>query len=291
MHIKIEHETIYHYEDSVSLSPHIFRLFPRIPGRSKLKSYELKVEPKGYLRWIRDAADNDVACYNLFENLTELKISIACEIITLHKNPFDFVLTEGAESVPPVLTLAEGSSLKTFQQIRSPDSKGALASFLKEKGIAKEGPALDFLLALNRCVCENFSYNRRDEEGTQSPLETIQNNGGSCRDLAWLFVEAIRGSGFSARMVSGYLATSGHTVADGESEGGALHAWAEVFLPGGGWVGFDPTNSVLVDDCYVPTAVGLTPFDILPVEGSYYSPNPVKSSHSYHLVVDGRPDE
>ena len=291
MHIKIEHETTYHYDEKVSLSPHVFRLFPRIPGRSELKSYHLSVEPPGYLRWVRDAADNDIACYHIFENLSELRVRVECEITTLHKNPFDFVLTDGADVVPPRLTNAEASALKVYQEIASPESKGALSDFLNEKNIQPEGPALDLLLALNRCVCESFDYSRREEAGTQSPLETLEAGGGSCRDLAWLFVEAIRGIGFAARMASGYLVTSGQSEIGGDGDAGALHAWAEVFLPGAGWVGFDPTNAVLVDDSYVPTAVGLTPSDTLPVEGSYYSPNPVKSHHSFHLSVEGITDE
>jgi transglutaminase-like putative cysteine protease len=290
MILQIHHETTYRYEGPVSLSQQTFRLFPRIPGRSEVRSYSLDVDPKGFLRWARDAHDNDVAYFTYFGTLEGYTVKVSLEIETLHKNPFDFVLTDAAEHFPPRLTEDETIGLKAYQTVRVPGDKAKLLEFLKEQGLREKTQPLDFLLGLNRLLPAVFTYNPRWEDGTQTPAETIERGSGTCRDFAWLFVEMIRHLGFAARVVNGYLATESSATPSPQAQAGALHAWAEAFLPGAGWVGLDPTNGVLCDDAYVPTAVGMVPHQIMPIEGKYFSDQPTLCHHSYQLSVKVLPE-
>lgn len=269
MHLNIDHTTVYHYHRAVRFGPH--RLMIRaIEGHDvQVRSSELVIEPTARIRWFRDVYDNSVAVADFSEHAAQLSIRSALKVEHFNSNPFDFVLESTALQLPFHYRDEERADVGAFLQRGHANDHALLQHWVKPfLSTSGRGKTLEFLTALNRSVPLSFEYAAREEPGVQTPGETLRQRTGSCRDLALLFMEAARMLGVAARYVSGYLCrTNDEGIVAGPSN--TTHAWAELYLPGAGWKGFDPTCGVLAADYRVRVAVARAPGQALPVSGSF----------------------
>ncbi|WP_194767475.1 DUF2126 domain-containing protein [Tamlana sp. I1] len=270
--IVISHKTKYKYDRKVSLSPHIFRLRPAPHSRTPIESYSIKIKPEEqFFNWQQDPFGNYVARLVFPEKTDELSIDV--EIIADLKtiNPFDFFIEESAEEYPFEYTDTIKKELLPYLEIT--DNGDLLKDFIKTIDYTPR-KTIYFLIDINRKIYEYLSYNIRMEPGVQSCEETLERKNGSCRDFAWLFVQTLRHLGFGARFVSGYLVQlkSDEKSLDGpsgpEEDFTDLHAWAEVYLPGAGWIGFDATSGLLASEGHIPLACTPSFESAAPVSGA-----------------------
>jgi transglutaminase-like putative cysteine protease len=266
MLLRIDHVTEYRYRRPVELTPHRLRLLPRsTPGLQILRS-EQSVSPDSSVRWNLDAEGNVLGSAT-FPGKTEL-LRIASSILLEQKvtNPFDFLLEGRSLRLPMEYDDRERSMLAAFLENGDPDSSGEIAHFIRPflNGVSATPSTLDFLTSFNRAIPTLFGYAVRHEEGVRTVEETISLRDGTCRDFAHLFMESARSVGIASRYVSGYLCSS-----PGAPEENHTHGWCEVYLPGAGWRGFDPTNGILAGPHHVVIATSVAAGDIPPVEGSY----------------------
>jgi transglutaminase-like putative cysteine protease len=269
MLLKIDHTTVYRYQRPVRFGPH--RLMVRaIEGHDvQLRESGLTVEPAGCVRWLRDVYDNSVAVVDQIEPAARLSVRSTLLVEQYNTNPFDFVLEPQALEIPFQYREEERADVQAFLERGHPADDDALRHWVRPfLGANGRARTLEFLTALNRSVPLFFQYARREEPGVQSPGETLQRRAGSCRDFALLFMEAARMLGLAARYVSGYLCRSDEAGTIREASD-ATHAWAELYLPGAGWRGFDPTCGMLAADSHVRVAVARWPSQALPVSGTF----------------------
>jgi uncharacterized protein (DUF2126 family)/transglutaminase-like putative cysteine protease len=269
--VAIRHKTIYNFDRPVSLSPHVFRLRPAVHSRTPIKAYTLRIEPKNhFINWQQDPFGNLVARV-VFPDKCE-KLSVEVEVIADMTviNPFDFFVEDYAEKYPFTY---DALTLKELQPYLEITEQGALLTqWVKEFDTSKRS-INDFLVDINRKVFETLSYNIRMEVGIQSCEETLTIRSGSCRDSAWLLVQVLRHLGLAARFVSGYLVqlTADIKSLDGpsgpENDFTDLHAWTEVYIPGAGWIGLDPTSGLLTGEGHIPLACTPDPASAAPVTG------------------------
>ncbi len=269
--IVISHKTKYKYDRPVSLSPHIFRLRPAPHSRTPIEAYSIKIKPKNqFFNWQQDPFGNYMARLIFPEKTTELSIEV--EIIADLKtiNPFDFFVEKYAEEYP--FTYTEETKKELLPYLEITDSGDLLKNFIKTLDYTPR-KTIYFLIDINQRIYEYLRYNIRMDPGVQSCEETLEQKSGSCRDYAWLFVQTLRHLGFGARFVSGYLVQlkSDEKSLDGpsgpEEDFTDLHAWAEVYLPGAGWIGFDATSGLLASEGHIPLACTPTFESAAPVTG------------------------
>jgi len=265
---KIIHRTYYNFSGAVRLEPHALRLRPREGHELHIESSTLEITPRATLRWHRDVEDNSVAIAT-FSSPTD-KLSIESEVIIQQYNqtPLDFLLADYAADFPFAYTPEDWVVLAPYAK-----TVGNLPNDLLSAWVANlwsPGERLQTYTLLQRLcghIHQNLSYQLREEPGVQSAAETLARGTGSCRDFACLFMEAARHLGLSARFVSGYLYAPPSAV-----NFGATHAWAEVYLPGAGWKGFDPTVGEIAGTTHFAVAVARRPESVPPVAGSFVGP-------------------
>ena len=277
--IALHHRTEYRFDREVRLAPHAVRLRPAPHCRTRVTGYSLKVEPADhFLNWQQDPQGNHVARL-VFPEPTRglvLEVDLVAELVAI--NAFDFFLEPEAERFPfaydPLLAAELAPYLATPEPTGGPAVEAFLATF-RGRGLAAAGSrSIDLLVALNHAVHEAVSYVIRLEPGVQSPADSLALGTGSCRDSAWLFVSLARRLGLAARFCSGYLVqlVPDQKPLDGPAGPAAdftdLHAWAEVYLPGAGWVGFDPTSGLLAAEGHIPLAATPDPASASPVTGA-----------------------
>ncbi|WP_111307441.1 transglutaminase family protein [Confluentibacter sediminis] len=269
--IVISHKTLYKYDRPVSLSPHIFRLRPAPHSRTPIEAYSIKIKPENqFFNWQQDPFGNYLARLIFPEKTTELSIDV--EIIADLKtiNPFDFFVEESAEDYP--FQYHETIKKELLPYLEITESGDLLMDFLKTIDRTPR-KTIYFLIDINRKIYEYLNYNIRMDPGVQTCEETLEQKNGSCRDYAWLFVQTLRHLGFGARFVSGYLVQlkSDEKSLDGpsgpEEDFTDLHAWAEVYLPGAGWIGFDATSGLLAGEGHIPLACTPSFESAAPVSG------------------------
>ena len=265
--LKITHLTEYRYASPAILQPHTLLLRPREGPEVHIESSLLTISPAHSVKWHRDALDNAAAVVQFLEQAQTLTIS--SEVIIQHygETPLDFLVADYALSYPFQYVPQDRANLLPFLQPVYPDGEEALRSWIGPWG---PGPAMEtyaLLDRLNRSISDCFSYTIRNEPGVQSPAQTLARGCGSCRDFAALFVEACRFLGLASRFVSGYA----HLPAS-EEWSSTTHAWAEVYLPGPGWKGFDPTSGEVTGRRHIPVAVARHPGAVPPVSGSFIGP-------------------
>lgn len=269
--IVISHKTLYKYDRSVSLSPHIFRLRPAPHSRTPIEAYSIKIKPENqFFNWQQDPFGNYMARLIFPEKTKELSIEV--EIIADLKtiNPFDFFVEEYAEEFP--FKYDETTKKELLPYLEITENGDLLQEFVKtiDKTPRK---TIYFLIDINRKIYEYLNYNIRLDPGVQTCEETLDIKSGSCRDYAWLFVQTLRHLGFGARFVSGYLVQlkSDEKSLDGpsgpEEDFTDLHAWAEVYIPGAGWIGFDATSGLLAGEGHIPLACTPSFESAAPVSG------------------------
>jgi len=272
IHAALQHRTHYTYDKPVAHSPHVIRLRPAPHCRTPILAYSLRIKPEQhFINWQQDPHGNYLARVVFPEPTAELDITVDLVAEMSVYNPFDFFLEPEAENFPLTYSPATSRELTPYLELMQdgPLLKAYVAAIPRTRT-----RIMDFLVALNRKVQQDISYLIRLEPGVQSPDETLKLRSGSCRDSAWLLVQILRSLGLASRFVSGYLLqlAPDQKALDGpsgtETDFTDLHAWCEVFLPGAGWVGFDPTSGLLAGEGHIPLACTPGTGSAAPVTGA-----------------------
>jgi uncharacterized protein (DUF2126 family) len=271
--VAINHKTAYHYDHPVQLVPHTFRLRPAVHSRTPITAYSLKISPeKHFINWQQDPFGNHLARVVFPEKSNELSIEVDLIAEMTVINPFDFFVEDYAENYPFTYPHQLLKELAPYLEIR--DNGPLLQKFLDETDREPHG-IVDFLVTINQRVHRAVSYSVRMEPGVQTCEHTLEHKIGSCRDSGWLLVQILRNLGLAARFVSGYLV---QLVADVKSLDGPsgtdkdftdLHAWAEVYIPGAGWIGLDPTSGLFAGEGHIPLACAADYVSAAPVSGGF----------------------
>nr|WP_315598266.1 transglutaminase family protein [uncultured Cupriavidus sp.] len=271
-HVALNHVTHYRYDRPVQLSPQVVRLRPAPHCRTPILSYSLRIEPvQHFVNWQQDPFSNYLARLVFPEKTTEFRVTVDLVAEMSVYNPFDFFLEPTAEKIP--FTYAAGLEHDLAPYLARGELTPRFAAFVDS--IDRTPCAtLDFLVALNQRLQQEIRYLIRMEPGVQAPETTLENGSGSCRDTGWLLVQILRHLGLAARFVSGYLLqlTPDVKAVDGpvgaEADFTDLHAWCEVYLPGAGWIGLDPTSGLLAGEGHIPLACTPEPSSAAPVSGA-----------------------
>ena len=270
--VAIRHNTEYSFDRAVTVHPHLVRLRPAPHCRTPIKSYSLKVEPENhFVNWQQDPFGNHLARFVFPEQTRSLKfhVELVAEMIVI--NPFDFFLEESVENYPFRYDKLLRKDLAPYLHL---SEKGSyLTKWVKKIDRRKEA-VVPFLVRINQQIRDHVEYEIRMEAGVQTCEQTLSYKKGSCRDSAWLLVQVLRHLGLAARFVSGYLVqlTSDQKSLDGPSGPTSdftdLHAWAEVFLPGAGWIGLDPTSGLFAGEGHLPLACTPEPATAAAISGA-----------------------
>ncbi len=266
--LRIQHLTEYFFPAQVTLNQHRLLLRPREGHDVRIESSRLEITPAYSIKWQRDVFDNSQALVN-FQGRSDTLI-IASEVIIQHyaPAPYDFLLEGYAVSFPFIYAAGEQIDLASFQQLIFADDQEAIRNWLQSVDL-QGMETFAMLVKLNQTISRQFRYLAREEAGVQSPAQTLAQLSGSCRDYATLFIEACRCMGLASRFVSGYL----HAPAT-EAGNATTHAWVEIYLPGTGWKGFDPTSGEVTANRHIAVAVARDPESVPPVSGSFIGQGP-----------------
>jgi transglutaminase-like putative cysteine protease len=263
MKVGINYQTQYAYGEPVSFSSHIFRLFPKADRYLSVRSLAFQTNLDANVSYRRDLFDNEIASCFYPGQSALLSVGLQIELEIQPRNAFSFLLAPHAIDFPFTYEPDEARILAPYRQSGPPIA----LSFWTPPTTPQ--PTVTTLVALNEALHNSLAYERRDEGAAYAPDETLRLGRGSCRDFAVLLAEIARGLGLAARLASGYLCEFGSAEKYAE---GSLHAWTEIYLPGAGWVGFDPTNGYLCNHHHITAAVGFAPEDVSPIMGTYYHP-------------------
>ncbi|MEY4420960.1 MAG: hypothetical protein RLZZ498_1556, partial [Pseudomonadota bacterium] len=275
IHAALHHVTHYSYDRLVELGPQVIRLRPAPHCRSHVISYSLKVEPAHFINWQQDPFANYQARLVFPEKTREFKVTVDLVVEMAVYNPFDFFLEPAAEKFPFTYGVTSALELAPYLVTNrlTPNFKHYLKS-IDFKALKREPiRTIDFLVQLNQRLHQDIGYTIRMEPGVQTPEETLTLRSGSCRDSAWLLVNLLRHCGLAARFTSGYLIQLAPDVKSLDGPSGTevdftdLHAWCEVYLPGAGWIGLDPTSGLLAGEGHIPLACTPQPSSAAPIEG------------------------
>jgi len=265
--LRIDHVTEYLFGVQVTPLAHQLRLRPRENHNLRIVDSTLDIAPAYGIRWQRDVLDNSVAVITFTERASALRIASGVEIEHYEEAPLDFLVEEFAVRHPFQYRAHDVVDLTPFSTPTWPADSAAVMSWLAGIGLGA-GPMETFLLLdrLNHTIRDRFRYQAREQPGVQAPRTTLSNGSGSCRDLAAFFMECCRHLGLASRFVTGYNLSSADVGA------GSTHAWAEVYLPGAGWKGFDPTAGLVAGSSHIAVAVAHHPETVPPVAGSFLGP-------------------
>ena len=271
-----------------AFATHRLLVRPRDSHAIRVVDAVLTVSPPGETRWLFDALGNSVCQFTPQGQSMALSIRSDLVIERFSATLADLEVEDPQTATPIVYASADRAALAPFIEPSTEDAEGDLLKWLREQVGSPHEPALEFLLRLNRTIHDHFEYQGRDLGAAQEPSHTVKLGAGTCRDFAWLMVEALRRLGYAARFVTGYLYsphahTGGHDPMRGA---GATHAWCEVFLPALGWREFDPTNAICESPDLIPVAVARTPAEAAPIMGAILGDGG-QASLSVH--VDVRP--
>jgi transglutaminase-like putative cysteine protease len=265
--LRIQHETKYQFSTPVTFNPHRLLIRPRAGHDVHIESSRLYITPANTVKWQRDVFDNSLAVVSF--QASSNKLIIASEVVIQHYEhaPFDFLVDDYALHYPFQYAAGEQPDLASFQQLKFSNDQGRVKDWLQQLNLFGR-QTFDLLMTLNLAIHRQLRYQVREEAGVQSPAQTLAQGSGSCRDYATLFIEACRSLGLASRFVSGYL----HAPAT-EVGNASTHAWAEVYLPGAGWKGFDPTTGQVTGSQHIAVAVARDPETVPPVSGSFIGPD------------------
>ena len=262
--LRILHETVYTYTRRVRFGQHRLVVRPREGHDLRVESMELTVSPTAEVRWVRDVFGNSIALLNFENAAKELRIASDVRISRMpayaHRK-HDKVPTP----FPPAYDPLENAVVSAYQQLSYPPDAGAVAVWLQENAPQPPKDTESLVRLLNNKIHRKIRYVRREERGVQTPAQTIERRTGSCRDFATLLLDAVRSQGIAARFASGYVECSA-----AEAGYASTHAWVEIYLPGHGWRGFDPTMGGETSDRHVATGLSNHPRGVMPVVGSYF---------------------
>ena len=269
--LTVRHTTTYRYKNPVTFGEHRVMFRPRDSYDQRLLHASLVVEPRpASLRWTHDVFGNCVACAAFEGRSDTLRFESLIELEHSPTHALDFAIAEHAEFYPFTYDQEDMPDLLRSIERQYPDRNNALAAWASAFVRGDGGPVrtTDLLARMTEAIRRDFTYVRREEMGIQPPLETLRLRSGSCRDFALFMMEALRALGFAARFVSGYLHVpprdGGRTVG-----GGSTHAWIQVYVPGAGWLEFDPTNGIIGNRDLIRVAIARDPAQAVPLWGTW----------------------
>jgi len=268
----LEHITTYTYGQNVTFGKHRAIFLPSASHGERILSYSVETNVPSQIRWIMDTLSNNVAEIEFSEPAKELIVT--CRLRYEHfglKAIAEFPLLSRAWEIPVQYTPDEWIDLSVFMRPHAEDPDGSVAAWAKNFVAGDQDDTLDVLQRMMNDLKNTLSYQAREKEGTQSPGETLRLKSGTCRDYAWLMIEALRRLGLACRFVSGYLydaALDGGEI--GMVGSGATHAWLQVYLPGAGWRSYDPTNQITAGFDLIRVAIARHPGQVIPLSGSWF---------------------
>jgi transglutaminase-like putative cysteine protease len=276
--LDVRHTTVYLYSRPVRLGDHRLMLRPRDSHDLRLIQTNLNLSPSASIRWIHDVFGNSIAIASFTQATTELRIESNLRLETFAPRRPTFQITPEAANYPFIYSADDRIDLGRMLERQYPDPVDRLG--LWARGFVRSNPTntLALLGDLNSGIAKWISYQSRETEGTQTPIETLNRGWGSCRDFAVLLIEAARCLGFGARVVSGYL----YSPSAAGIGAGTTHAWADIYVPGSGWIAYDPTNGTIDSSNLIRVAVTRDISQAVPVAGSF-----IGASDSYiGMTVD-----
>jgi transglutaminase-like putative cysteine protease len=266
--LTVSHLTVYRYSEPVALGEHRMMFRPRESHDLRLLSSTLEITPRpARLRWLHDAFDNSVAVATFEGKTAELSFNSSVTLEHYETTLPEYPLEDYARTYPFRYSDEELPNLaRALVNQHPPDSlSNWVSQFLDPSGVTG---TMNLLRAMTLGIRQNFRYTQRTEKGVQSPSQTLASRCGSCRDFAVLMIEATRSLGLAARFVSGYIFVPG--ADSGLNGGGATHAWMQAYLPGAGWIDFDPTNSIIGNRNLIRVALAWDQSQVLPLWGTYF---------------------
>lgn len=282
MLFEIQHDTTYRYNKPVHLGSHILRLTPRTDGNQRLLEYDCTVSPRPSMQSNElDAEGNPVTRLWFTGTTNELRITSSIRLLTLHDNPYDYVVDIPATCLPMPYNQNEAPFLAAYRYPGNPAPE--IVQLAASIARQSEHNTLAFLGTLNDRLHSEFKREIRDQGPPQNPELTLAQGKGACRDLAVLFIAICRTQGIAARFVSGYQA---HPETPGKRR--YLHAWPEVYIPGGGWRGYDPGHGEAVADGHIALAAACMATRATPIDGCFYGDG-VHSEMSVDLKIQTSP--
>ncbi|MDB9524717.1 transglutaminase family protein [Oscillatoria sp. CS-180] len=267
----LEHTTTYRYQNPVTFGQHRGIFLPNIGYGGRILKYSLETNIPSETRWMMDTLSNNVALIDFEKPSHELVVTY--RLRGEHrgiKTITEFPLEGRAKEIPIQYTPDEWLDLSQFMRPHEEDPGSKVSAWAKQFVAGDQDESIDVLNRMMNTLWETLSYQARDVEGTQTPGETLSSESGTCRDYAWLMIEALRRLGFACRFVSGYLydeSLDGGEV--GMTGSGATHAWLQVYLPGAGWRNYDPTNRITTGFDLIPIAIARHPGQVIPLSGSW----------------------
>ena len=274
--VGLQHVTRYRYDRPVALGPQLIRLRPAPHCRTAIRSYALEVSPAQHLvHWQQDLNANWVARFIFSGRTAELRIAVDLIADISPINPFDFFVEPAAADYPFAYPAELDGELAPY--LSTEPGGPRLTEYVQSLPRERQG-TIDFIVALNRRLRGDIRYLVRMDPGVQAAEDTLGRGSGSCRDSAWLLVQVLRRLGLAARFVSGYLIQLG-SAADDVAD---LHAWAEVYVPGAGWIGMDPTSGLLAGEGHIPLAATPHYRAAAPISGGV---EPAKAEFSFEMKV------
>lgn len=283
MKFRVSHLTRYEYPQNVSFSPHTLYLRPRETPFLRVTRFRFNITPNARITEARDAYDNAVTYAYFWDRASALNIRTEFEIETSENNPFDFLVRQDAVNFPFTYSPFERYVLSPYLAAPSPQAQIAIHHWWNASNSRRSTETVPLLAALNQELYRNLRYRHREPGSLQDAQTTLSLGEGACRDFAITLVEICRTIGVAARFVSGYLYSH---IEDDHIEPNAMHAWAEVYLPGAGWKGIDPSHGVFCTNQYVPVAHGPVAECVSAVQGSYYSSVRVPSQLTTNVLVE-----
>jgi transglutaminase-like putative cysteine protease len=268
----LEHTTVYRYANPVQFREHRAIFLPAAGSHGRILSHSIEANIPVKVRWMMDTLSNNVALLEFRESAPELAVTFRVRGEHFgYRAITEYPLVPRAEEIPIQYTPDEWMDVMMYLRPHAEDSDGSLAAWAKGFVEGANDSTLEVLHRMMDAINTGLTYQAREAEGTQAPSKTLQLQSGTCRDYAWLMVEALRRLGLACRFVSGYLYDAALDGGDvGMTGSGATHAWLQVYLPGAGWRNYDPTNLITKGFDLIPVAIARHPSQVMPLSGSWF---------------------
>ena len=272
--LQVRHTTIYRYAAPVAFGPHRAMFRPHESNDLRLTAFDITTNPQCEQHWVHDVFSNSKIILNFDGSPPSNTLEIACVFNVIRSSIYApvFPIADFAQNYPFEYPAEQATDLYTLIKPEYDHASESVKNWANSFLSQSQGNTWSVLTLINSAIHKTFEYRRREEPGIQAPRETIELGHGSCRDFAVLMMEAVRQLGFAARFFTGYLYDPIASQGGALQGTGATHAWVQVFLPGAGWIEFDPTNGLVASGNLIRTGVARTPSQAVPLEGSFRGP-------------------